>query len=224
MRWFGVVAPLAILVACFAVGQAQPHAQTNHHELVGNHPSAIAMARALDQRLTIGVSPEGRVVHVQHCRTSQVGCRTRIAALSKVITDVSNVHGIDPFLTAAIAIRETRLNPMAIGPVGERGIVQLHPEYIGRTVPFVYDDDYRNSCLSHPEACQSEVLDAGLGLFRWAVNKCRRVEEGLGWYNSGHCIKNIYTRGVLRERRRLLRLAKRALPAPQSLFVRHASL
>ena len=220
MRILFIIAAALLTITAHPNTSAQPGALggASYAVLVGTHPSASAMARAIDARLAIGVSPEGERLHVWHCRQSSPGCRKRIAAMSKVITEVSNEHGIDPFLTAAIAIRETGLNPLALGPVGERGIVQLHPEYVGRTVPYVNDESYRDSCQVRPAACQREVLEAGLGLFVWAVKKCDNVADGLGWYNSGHCQQSIYSRSVLRERRKLLRLAKRVTVPEESLF------
>jgi hypothetical protein len=60
-----------------------------------------------------------------------------------------------------------------------------------------------------------------LGLYQWAVSRCGgNVEKGLAWYNSGRCDKrNGYASSVLRERRRLLRLAKNASPAQTAVFV-----
>ena len=149
------------------------------------------------------------------------GCRARIAKLSRLITEASNRAGVDPFLTAAIAVRESGLNPLAVSPVGARGVVQLNPKYRGKTVPFVYNESYREQCGRRPGACQREVLDAGLGLYQWAVTRCGgSVEKGLAWYNSGRCDKkNGYAASVLRERRRLLRLAKDADPTQQAVFV-----
>jgi hypothetical protein len=47
------------------------------------------------------------------------------------------------------------------------------------------------------------------------------MQKGLAWYNSGHCDRqNGYAASVLRERRRLLRLAKAtAPPARQAVLV-----
>lgn len=190
----------------------------NYRTAVGEHPSSIALARAIDARLIVRESRQGEPIHVQHCRVSRGGCRSRIATLSRLITEASNRAGVDPFLTAAIALRESGLNPLAVSPVGARGVVQLNPKYRGKTVPFVYNERYREKCSLRPGACQREVLEAGLGLYEWAVSRCGGdVRKGLSWYNSGRCDKkNGYAASVLRERRRLLRLAKGAEPGPQA--------
>jgi hypothetical protein len=193
----------------------------DYRNAVGDHPTSLALARAIDARLIVRESRQGEPIHVQHCRVSDGGCRARIATLSRLITEASNRAGVDPFLTAGIAVRESGLNPLAVSPVGARGVVQLNPKYRGKTVPFVYNERYRDECSRRPGACQREVIEAGLGLYEWAVTRCGGdVEKGLAWYNSGHCDKrNGYASSVLSERRRLLRLAKEADPSLHAVFV-----
>ena len=193
----------------------------DYRNAIGDHPTSLALARAIDARLIVRESRQGKPIHVQHCRVSQGGCRARIATLSRLITEASNRAGVDPFLTAAIAMRESGLNPLAVSPVGARGVVQLNPKYRGKTVPFVYNERYRKECSLRPGACQREVIEAGLGLYGWAVTRCGGdVQKGLAWYNSGHCdTQNGYASSVLRERRRLLRLAKEAGPSLQAVFI-----
>jgi hypothetical protein len=193
----------------------------DYRAAVGDHPSSLALARAIDARLIVRETRAGKPIHVQHCRVVLGGCRARVATLSRLITEASNRAGVDPFVTAAIAMRESGLNPLAVSPVGARGVVQLNPRYRGKTVPFVYNEKYREQCSRRPGACQREVLDAGLGLYRWAVSRCGgSVEKGLAWYNSGRCDKkNGYASSVLKERRRLLRLAKQTPPAHSAVFV-----
>jgi hypothetical protein len=193
----------------------------NYRAALGDNPAALALARAIDARLTVRESRSGAPIYVQHCRVSEGGCRARIAALARLITEASNRANVDPFLTAAIAMRESGLNPLAVSPVGARGLVQLNPRYRGKTVPFVYNERYREQCSIRPGACQREVLDAGLGLYKWALSRCGGdVEQGLAWYNSGRCDKkNGYAASVLSERRRLLRLAKEANPGSSTVFV-----
>ncbi len=195
-------------------------AAIDYRDAIGDHPTSLALARAIDARLTVRESKRGEPIHVQHCRVSDGGCRARIAALSRLITEASNRAGIDPFLTAAIAMRESGLNPLALSPAGARGLIQLNPRYRGKTVPFVYNASYREKCGRRPAACQREVLDAGLGLYDWAVDKCGGdVRRGLAWYNSGRCDnRNGYASSVLRERRRLLRLAKSVDPTSRAVF------
>ena len=96
-------------------------------------PTALALARALDARLTVWRSG-GRRVYVGHCRRARVACRARVVALARVRARAGVRHDVDPFLLAAMALRESGLNPFAEGAAGERGIVQLHPRGVGSRV------------------------------------------------------------------------------------------
>ena len=225
MRFLLTILGLLVVLGWHSSSDAVPvmteaSAAIDYRAIVGDHPSSIALARGLDARLLLRRGRRGEVMHVQHCRQSQGGCRARIAAMARLITDSSNEFGFDPFLTAGVAMRESGLNPLAVSPVGAVGIVQLHPKYRGKTVPFVYNERYRAECARQPGGCQREVLDAGLGLLAWAIERCDGdVQKGLGWYNSGHCQSNRYARSVLRERRRLLRQAKGIEPGQQTVFL-----
>lgn len=167
----------------------------------------IALARALDARLTVWKRPDGNVIHVSHCRRSKQGCRARLVTFARWIVEVSEEHGIDPFLLGAMAMRESGLDPFAAGAAGERGLVQLHPRGVGAGVRFVKSEAYRRYCSHKPGACQREVLEAGARLISKSIEHCGAVESGLGMYNSGACGENAYARRVLAEREKLLELA-----------------
>ena len=89
---------------------------------------SAALERAFDARLTIWTRPDGARVHAYHCRSAAGGCRARIHHYAERIAEFSSEEQVDPFLVAAIVLRESGLNPFAEGTAGERGIVQLHPE------------------------------------------------------------------------------------------------
>ncbi len=169
---------------------------------------ALRLGRALEKRLTVWRTPGGRVVHVSHCRAVQGGCRARIASFARWMVEVSRENGIDPFVLAAIAVRESGLDPFATGSAGEMGIVQLHPRGIGRHVRFVQSEAYRRRCARSPGACQAEILEVGARHLASAVQTCGSIEAGLGAYNTGVCGENSYSRRVMRERTRLIDLAK----------------
>lgn len=168
-----------------------------------------AVARALDARLTIWRTPRGEVVHVRHCRDAPGGCRARLAAFARILVEAARAHDLDPFMLAAIAIRESGLDPLAEGSAGERGIVQLHPQGVGRNVRFVQNEAYRRRCARDPAACQREVVMVGAELVARSIASCGSVEAGLGMYNRGVCGETDYTRRILAEREQLLALAKR---------------
>ncbi len=171
-------------------------------------PAAFALARALEARLTVWEHSDRRV-YVWHCRHARVDCRARVVAIARIIAESAHRHGVDPFLMAAIALRESGLNPFAEGGAGERGIVQLHPRGVGSRVRFVRSEAYRRRCERRPDACQAEVVEAGVRHVASAIARCGSVAEGLGAYNSGVCQETGYSRRVLEERESLLRLAKR---------------
>lgn len=173
----------------------------------GSDPSVEALERALDRRMTVWRAGT-RSVYVSHCRAARGGCPERTAAFARMIGDVSREHMLDPFLLAAVAVRESGMDPSAAGAVGERGIVQLHPRGSGSSVRYVRSEAYRRRCARRPGACQREVLDAGARLLSHSIARCGGIREGLGAYNRGACGATGYARRVMSERQRLLRLAK----------------
>ena len=191
------------------VTMAAGHARAQERE-----PDSIEMtlARALEARVTVWRSPGGRVVYVSHCRGVPRGCRARVAAFARWIAEVSRERELDPFVLAAMAVRESGLDPFARGPAGELGIIQLHPRGIGGRVRFIRSEGYRRWCRHQAGACQREVLETGADHLAQAIVQCGSLEAGLGAYNSGACHETAYTRRVLRERSRLLELAKASTP------------
>jgi hypothetical protein len=163
----------------------------------------IALSDALEERVTVWHRPDGTNVYIGHCRYAPRGCRSRIEQLATWIYEVGEEEGIDPWILAAIAFRESGLNPWAVGRAGERGIIQLNP--LGREGSrsrFVRDERYRENCRRLDGACQKEVLSAGARLLARAIRMCGgNVAEGLSCYNAGTCGgAPEYGRRVLRER------------------------
>lgn len=169
---------------------------------------ALRVDRALSRRLTVWTRPGGVATYVSHCRRAVEGCPARVAAISQYISEVAQRHAIDPFVLAAMAMRESGLDPFVEGAAGERGIVQLHPRGIGGRVRFVRSEAYRNRCRRLAGACQREILEAGATHLTEAIERCSGLSEGLGAYNRGVCGETSYSRRVLRERARLLTLIK----------------
>ena len=169
----------------------------------------LSLLHALETRLTVWRSPKGKLVHVQHCRAGRGGCRPRLAVFARWLVDVTSEHELDPFLLAAVALRESGLNPLALGGAGEMGIVQLHPRGVGRRSKFVRSGWYRRFCARSAGACQREVLEIGAEHLSSAIGRCGSVEAGLGAYNSGKCGATMYSQQVMREHRKLKRLAVR---------------
>jgi hypothetical protein len=196
---------LAMSVALFFAA-ASPTSRAQDRAPSGD-PTVTALIRALQDRLTLWRG-EARVVYVRHCRDAPGGCPARIGTFARMMSDAADTHRLDPFLLAAVAVRESGMNPLAASQAGERGIVQLHPRGPGRGVEFVQSESYRARCALRPDVCQDEVLSAGARLLSRAIERCGGVREGLGAYNRGSCGETDYSRRVMSERQRLLRLAK----------------
>ena len=179
--------------------------------------TTVALTRALDERLTVWQSGNRRV-YVRHCRSSRVDCRARLVAFARILTAAGYRHGVDPFLLAAMALRESGLNPFAEGQAGERGIVQLHPRGVGSRVRFVRSEGYRQRCERREDACQGEVVEEGAAHVASAITRCGTVEAGLGAYNSGVCQVTAYSERVLESRVELLKLAKADVSRTRALL------
>jgi hypothetical protein len=179
-----------------------------------------ALGDALEERVTIWRRPDGGVIHVSHCRFAPRGCRARIDQLARWMVDVGRAHRVDPWLIAAVAFRESGLNPWAVGRAGERGIIQLHP--LGREGSrsrFVRDERYRERCRNSDGACQREVLDAGARVLAQSLRVCGGdVARALSGYNAGSCEgAPEYARRILRERALLVAFAVRRRAAARAL-------
>ncbi len=214
MRRAYFVAGLGLFIAMTLMsGAARAQDPEEHAAESGSAPSrpedtALPLARAIEGRLTVWRSPGGRVTYVAHCRAAPSGCRARIAAFSRYIAEASHDHGLDPFVLAAMAFRESGFDPFATGAAGEVGIVQLHPHGIGRGVRFVQNEAYRRRCRREVGACQQEVVEVGATHLADAISSCGGLLDALGYYNRGICGETDYSRRVLRERERLIELAK----------------
>ncbi len=103
------------------------------------------LARALRGALVLSHKSNAEVpVFVRHCRDAQAGCPARLEAFSHYFEEAGIRYNIDPWLLAAMAFRESSLNPFATGALGERGLLQMHPKSPwGRTVRFVKDSHFR---------------------------------------------------------------------------------
>ncbi|MCB9597608.1 MAG: transglycosylase SLT domain-containing protein, partial [Sandaracinaceae bacterium] len=160
-------------------------------------------------RLTVWTRADGTAVLSRRCREGPVDCEARLGAFAALIVRAARRHGVDPYLLAALAMRESGLDPSALGRNREAGIVQLHPRGAGRDVRFVQDDAYRAACQGQVDACQGPVLDRGAATLARSIADCGSVRAGLGAYASGHCTASgVHPQRVLEERRQLADLAR----------------
>lgn len=165
--------------------------------------------------MTVSTRADGSPVLSRRCREGAVDCRSRLDAFARLIVGAARRHGIDPWLLAALAWRESGLNPAALGRHREAGIVQLHPRGAGRGVRYVEDAGYRERCQAEVDACQGPVLDRGAHTLAGAIERCGSLVAGLGAYASGHCTEGgVLQSRVLEERRQLRELGLTPAAAP----------
>lgn len=159
----------------------------------------------LRRRLTLRHNPDGSPVYIRHCRHAEGGCEARINELVDEIFRVARDENIDPWLILAISFYETSFNPFDVGSSGAGGLMGLNPlQY--RTIRFFWDREYRSSCINATDACQDEIIHAGVERLEEGVRTCNGdANAALRYYVSGTCTRNqTYARRVLRIRRYML--------------------
>lgn len=161
-----------------------------------------ALSTALGSALTVWERSDGRVIYVHHCRTARGGCEARLRAMAGEFVSAARAHNLDPWLLAAMALRESALNPDAVGAIGEVGVMQLHPRSArGRRAI--------SACRRSPDRCTAAVIWLAAEGLREAIDRCGSIESGLGAYNRGRCGETSYSRRVLQHRERLRSWARR---------------
>lgn len=158
----------------------------------------------------------GKTIPAYHCRHAPGGCESRLSTFATYLVEAGSQYGVDPWLMAAMAFKESGFNPFALGSLGELGILQINPgRRDAQNVRFVRDEYYRRRCRKEPGACQREVIQHAAQLLGRAVEKCGRdMKEALGMYNTGRCGGNkTYAKGILDTRDELLKAAG-TLPGP----------
>jgi hypothetical protein len=181
----------AILVAC-------AHAEMDTVPL---------LQQALRYRVTIWTNQRtGFMKPSYHCRRASEGCDRRLLEFAQYLNDAGERNGIDPWVLAAMAFRESGLNPWAVGAVGELGILQLHPKNRGsKGLRFMRDEWYRQRCRKEPGACQREIVERAAAMLAASLEKCGGdLDQALGMYNTGRCGgSSRYADRIMAERERL---------------------
>src|SRR5262252_4016467 len=132
------------------------------------------LQRAIRFRVSVHINRRtGVAIPIYHCRQAREGCDQRLQAFAHYLVDAGERNGIDPWLLAAMAFRESGMNPFAVGSFGELGILQLHPKNrLVKNVRFVRDSYYREHCKKEPGACQREVVDRAAEILALSMELC----------------------------------------------------
>lgn len=200
--------PAALVAELFASAAQTPARVTDEREEM-----VEALALSMRDRVSIAHDRNGRGIAAAHCRRASEGCEQRMLQFADYLVDAGESRGIDPWLLAAMAVRESMLDPFAVGGVGELGILQIHPKRPdAKQVRFMRDAKYRTQCRSQAGACQREIVEHAARILQQSLTVCRgRLRAALGAYNSGRCGgSDSYAERVLKERTKL-RLTARKL-------------
>jgi hypothetical protein len=190
----------ALLVLSMIAGSC---AATNARADVDTSP---LLQQAMRFRVAVHKRRSGSSIPIYHCRQAREGCERRLSEFAHYLIAAGEKNGVDPWLLAAMAFRESGMNPFAVGAVGELGILQLHPKNPRvKTVRFVRDQFYRQRCRKELGACQREVVDRAAEILARSMEKCGGdLNLALGAYNTGKCGGNQkYADRILVERDRL---------------------
>jgi len=186
---------LSMIAGSFAVANARADVDTSP-----------LLQQAMRFRVAVHKRRSGSSIPIYHCRQAREGCERRLSEFAHYLIDAGEKNGVDPWLLAAMAFRESGMNPFAVGAVGELGILQLHPKNPrAKTVRFVRDQFYRQRCRKELGACQREVVDRAAEIMARSMEKCGGdLNLALGAYNTGKCGGNQkYADRILVERDRL---------------------
>lgn len=92
--------------------------------------------------------------------------------LEAMITERAKQYGLDPSLAKAVVQTESNFNPLAVSPVGAKGLMQLMPS----TAKGLGVEDSFN-----PE----QNVDGGIRYLKGLLNKYQSVPEAVAAYNAG---------------------------------------
>lgn len=172
---------------------------------------AYVLGQAMRARIAVSYDQRnGKTIPAYHCRHAPEGCESRLSTFATYLVEAGAQYGVDPWLMAAMAFKESGFNPFALGSLGELGILQINPgRRDAKTVRFIRDEWYRRRCRKEPGACQREVIQHAAQLLGRAVQRCDKdLSDALGMYNTGRCGGNVsYSKRILAERDELLKAA-----------------
>lgn len=160
-------------------------------------PNTELIADVLLDKLTYPSTVRaGHPRQVWHCRKAVDGCAARLEAFEGyfVAAVADKTYATDAWLLAAMAFKETGMNPYATGAANEMGLLQIHPKNKhARGLKFHRSEKYREQCRTKVGACQAEVVTAAASVLEASIEACDgSIELGLGMYNTGRCTRDVF--------------------------------
>lgn len=120
--------------------------------------------------------------------------KSRAYLVAKTIIHEASEYGLDPYFVMAVISGESSFNPLATGPVGEIGLMQIRPttgEWIAKTfnLPWKGDNSLRDPVSN---------IKLGVAYLSWLRNKFDgHGQLYLAAYNMGpKSVKNAVSRNV----------------------------
>lgn len=189
--------------ACRGTAHAQPALEragrVGAAETVsGQQPALVGSAGSLEHALLVQVrlGRDHTGPFARHCRHAPGGCERWIARVALDMRMAAAHWEVSPWTMAAIAVRESSLNPAAVGARNEHGVMQLLPG-----TP--WERDARRRCREAPSDCVAVEIDVAAELLARSVQLCGSEARALGRYSCGRCEETAYSRSVLALRDRL---------------------
>jgi len=159
-----------------------------------------ALVAAILAVVTIASTPAGTPIYVPHFRDAAGGAEHRAEELAATFLFAEEVYGVDAYLLAALAFRESSLNADAIGAQGEFSILQLHPRSRwGRAAITL--------CKGEQASCERVAVLEAARLLALGVKECGSEARAIGFYRTGHCTEGVGADRVLNLRARMLSTA-----------------
>ena len=101
------------------------------------------------------------------------GTTTRVDGIKQMISREARKQGLDPAIAIAIAKIESRLNPKAVGALGEIGLFQIRPQFAPVSRRSLFDP--------------ATNIRVGVSMLVYARSRCP-AQKGLTWttcHNTG---------------------------------------
>jgi hypothetical protein len=157
----------------------------------------IEFAQAILVMVTVWITPSGDAVYAPQFRNAPQGAESRAFDLAADFTFAEQVYGVDRYLLAALAYRESGFDPNALGEQNEFTVMQLHPRSkAGR--------ETASFCKGHPAQCERAAILAAARVLSEGYRECGTEALALGYYRSGKCVAGPGARRVLEARERMV--------------------